>query len=102
MDELVELCVKLQSQYPRSPFEDYELLNSDDGLSLNIRNALIVTLEEKTVLQQVLDAVRLIKEFSNLGERKSISLVNRKKEYKKLGIYDYLVKLQQVLDAVKN
>ena len=33
LNELVELCVELQSQYPRSPFEDYELLNSGEGLS---------------------------------------------------------------------
>ena len=55
---LVGLYRLQKERYPRSAFEDLELLQSGTDLSQNIRNSLVVTLEEKTVIQSMLDSLK--------------------------------------------
>ena len=53
----MDLFYEISDKYPRSLEEDIEILNTRTDISQNVRNALQVTIEEKTVLQEMFMAL---------------------------------------------
>ena len=63
------------TDFPRTLEGDQELLEHDQDLTNNQRNALIVTIEEKTVIHTVLEAASRVTELLLLEKSEVIKAV---------------------------